>query len=220
MGAEGISAMALVMSALATQDKVICRMWAVNGRARLEEMKGVLHGLGRPDVVDRASLPPFMLWVFDALEAHFHLSTAPAPQFDFIDRLSRTYSEVIRVLDNSARFFVDDRTSPAVAAGTPVHVPFGSGKICFTPHFKTRKRGRDSGLGALCRAALVLREAVHVLDHPNASFPANRAPELQRRAYAAQAAAQQVHNPHSYAAFAQHMHFGRDTRFGAGRPNL
>jgi hypothetical protein len=212
--------MALTMAALATQDKVVSRMWAVNGRARLEEMKGVLRDLGGPDVIERASLPPFILWVFDALEAHFHISTAAAPQFDFIDRLSRTYGEVIRLLDNSAKFFVNGRKSPEVAKGTPLYVPFGSGKIHFTPHFKARKGGQDSGLGAFCRAALVLREAAHVVDHPNASFPENQVPEFRRRAYAARTAAQQVHNPHSYAAFAQHMHFGRDTRFGAATPNL
>jgi hypothetical protein len=217
---EGISPMALTMSRLATQDKALSRMWAVSARGRLEVMKWVLKEQGRPAASDRSSVPAELLWVLDALETHFHISTATPSQSDCIDRVIQTYIDVIRVLDNSANVFVNDRTSPEAAHGTPTHVPFGSGKINFTRHFKARGRGMDGGLGSLCRAALVLREAVHIVDHPNASFSSNAVPEFQRGRYAAQTAAQQVHNPHSYAAFAQHMHFGRDTRFGAGKPNL
>jgi hypothetical protein len=37
--------------------------------------------------------------------------------------------------------------------------------------------------------------------------------------YPAQATAQAIHNPSAYAAFAQQIQFGVDTRFGAGRRN-
>ncbi|WP_373499104.1 hypothetical protein, partial [Desulfococcus sp.] len=123
------------------------------------------------------------------------------------------------LLSNSRAFFVDDTASAEAAKGTPAHVPFGSGKVNFTPSFQERDNRTSTGFGPMCRAAMVLHEPVHVVDHPAASMAANHVHENDA-AYAAQPAANQLHNAHSYASFGQHVFFGRDTRFGAGKPAL
>src|SRR5262249_10824780 len=123
------------------------------------------------------------------------------------------------VLINSKMFFVDDVTSPEAAKGTPAHVPFGSGKVNFTPSFKERDKTSNTGFGPMCRAAMTLHEPVHIVDHPAASLAVNHIHEVDPK-YATQPAANQLHNAHSYASFAQHMFFGRDTRFGASKPAL
>jgi hypothetical protein len=71
----------------------------------------------------------------------------------------------------------------------------------------------------MARAAMVLHEPFHIVDHPAASSGPNHIHEGSP-AYFSTPAANQVHNAHSYASFAQEMNFGRDTRFGATRPQF
>jgi len=159
---------------------------------------------------------PQVAAIFDALETHFHISTATIPRLEFIDKVIDIFRRDLDVLNNSGVFFIDDTTSAEAAKGTPAHVPFGSGKVNFTPAFK--ERSGTSGFGPKCRAAMVLHEPVHIVDHPAASQAQNHVHE-NSPAYATTPAINQLHNAHSCANFAQQAFFGHDTRFGAGKPD-
>jgi hypothetical protein len=207
------------MSALAQKDKATSLQWAQAAIARLTDAREFLASPppgplpGFPP-----STPPAIGLTWDALEVHFHISTSTIPRVDYIAKLIATYQQVVHVLNASTNFFVDDTTSAEAVKGTPAHVPFGSGKINFTPAFKVRDQAAGTGFGPKCRAAMVLHEPIHVVDHPDASFAANHISELSP-SYETQPAANQLHNAHSYAAFAQQVFFGSDTRFGAGKPD-
>jgi hypothetical protein len=209
---------AVTMSALAEKDRVTSLRWALAAVARLSEARqflvspppGSLQGF--PPI-----MPPRVGLTFDALEVHFHISTSTIPREDYIAKVKEIYMKDIHVLNTSASFFIDDTTSKPAADGVPAHVPFGSGKVNFTPSFQERDNAAGTGFGPNCRAAMVLHEPIHIVDHPDASWAKNHVQEISS-SYQSQPAANQLHNAHSYAAFAQHVFFGSDTRFGAGKP--
>ena len=207
------------MSALATRDKLVSLQWAGAAIAGLTATRGFLVSPppgplpGMPPIA-----PPVVRVTFDALEAHFHFSTVAGSKVAFIDAVLAIFGKAVNTLNNSGNVFIDDTTSAEAAKGTPAHVPFGTGKVNFTPAFKERDTATGTGFGPKARAAMVLHEPIHVVDHPAASTAANHVSELSGT-YATQPAANQLHNAHSYAAFGQHIFFGRDTRFGAGKPD-
>jgi len=206
------------MSALAEKDKGTSMQWALRAVARLSEARQFLVSpppaplQGFPPV-----MPPSVGLTFDALEVHFHISTSTIPREDYISKVIAIYIKDIHVLNTSASFFIDDTTSQPAKDGVPAHVPFGSGKVNFTPSFQERDNAAGTGFGPKCRAAMVLHEPIHIVDHPDASWKVNHVQETLST-YESQPAANQLHNAHSYAAFAQHVFFGSDTRFGAGKP--
>lgn len=209
---------ALTMSALAQRDKATSIRWAEAAIASLAATRtflatpppGPLRGF--PPIV-----PPRVAIALDALETHYHISTATIGKPAYIDQVIAIYTKSLAILRGSERFFIDDTTTAEAAKGTPAHVPFGSGKVNFTPAF--RERSGTTGFGPNCRAAMVLHEPVHIADHPAASNGANHEHENSPK-YATQPANNQLHNAHSYASFAQQVFFdGRDTRFGIGKPD-
>ncbi|NVN93080.1 MAG: hypothetical protein HXX11_21135 [Desulfuromonadales bacterium] len=209
----------LSMSALAQRDRLTSIQWALAAINRLTETRmflatpppGQLQGF--PPLV-----PPNVGITLVALETHFHISTATITQIAFIDQVLDIYRKNLAILNNSNAFFIDDTTSAEAAKGTPAHVPFGLGRVNFTPAFT--ERSGTAGFGPNCRAAMVLHEPVHIADHPAASFVVNHVNENDQN-YARQPAMKQLHNPHSYASFAQQVFFnGNDTRFGIGKPEL
>lgn len=207
------------MSALAEKDKIVSIQWALAALRGLTEAKQFLVS---PPPGPLPGFPPIMpsaiKTTFDALEIHFHISTSAIPMAVYIDKVIFNYKKVLDVLNNSKAFFVDDTTSAEAAKGTPAHVPWGSGKVNFTPSFKEWDKASNTGFGPKCRAAMVLHEPIHIVDHPDASSGANHVHENSPN-YASQLAANQLHNAHSYACFAQHVFFGSDTRFGVGKPD-
>ncbi|MFN7923928.1 MAG: hypothetical protein U0Q16_27755 [Bryobacteraceae bacterium] len=207
---------AITMSALAQRDRATSLDWARSAVKFLTEALAFLVTPPPPPIPGMPPLmPPRVGLAFTALEIHFHISTAAISKEDFIRKVIEIYQKDINVLVSSASFFIDDTTSAEATKGTPAHVPFGSGKVNFTPAF--RERSGAKGFGPNCRAAMVLHEPIHVVDHPAASSGANHVHERDAK-YEAQPAMNQLHNAHSYACFAQHVHFGRDERFGIGRP--
>ncbi|MBL8212418.1 MAG: hypothetical protein JNK87_17010 [Bryobacterales bacterium] len=210
--------MALTMKDLAEKDKRVSLIWAANAIRALTELDKVLKQKGSPAAFTKADLPPFLHHVRDALQTHFNINTATNQSALVVEILGR-YQAVVTSLGSSSSLFVNDTTSAEATKGTPAHVPFGSGKVNFTPAFREHNLATGVGFGPFARAAMVLHEPVHVVDHPNASFVVNHVHEGDA-AYAATPAANQVHNAHSYASFAQHMNFGKDTRFGATKPQF
>lgn len=205
----------VTMSALAERDKLTSMLWGRAalgslGTARVHFLPG--GGASRPGSL----VPPPLRIVLQALETHFRFSTAQnkVPTIDFIIGV---YQKALNVLGASSQFFIDDTTSQEALNGTPAHVPFGKGKVNFTPAFRERTK-TGQGFGDKCRAAMVLHEPVHIVDHPAASNGDNHIHENSTD-YATKPARNQIHNAHSYACFAQHCFFGSDTRFGIGKPD-
>jgi hypothetical protein len=203
------------MSALAERDKFTSLLWAQAALASLSTARAFLQSGGA--IAPAPDQPPPLRIALRALETHFHFSTVIASRLSAIDFITLVYQKTVNVLAQSQTFFVDDTTSQEALNGTPAHVPFGKGKVNFTPAFRTRDNATGDGFGPKCRAAMVLHEPVHVVDHPQASFAANHVHE-NSPSYASQPAAMQLHNAHSYACFGQHCFFGADTRFGIGKP--
>ena len=209
------------MSALAADDRITSIAWARAAITKLTEARQFLVSPppgplpGFPPI-----MPPTVAQTFVALETHFHISTATIPLPDYLAKVIEIYVKDLNVLNNNTSFFIDDTTSAEAANGTPAHVPLGSGKVNFTPAFSKRNKtvSPATGFGDMCRAAMVLHEPVHIVDHPQASQAANHVHENSPK-YATQPAANQLHNAHSYASFAQQAFFGSDTRFGIGRPD-
>lgn len=210
--------MGLTMKELAEQDKKVSLTWAANAIRALTELDGTLKRLGNPATFANADLPGFLHRVRNALQTHFNINSA-VNQSDLVSTVLARYKAAVASLKSSGTIFVNDTSSAEAAKGTPAHVPFGSGRVNFTPAFKEFDGATSSGFGPFARAAMVLHEPFHVIDHPDASFVVNHVHEGSA-AYASTAAANQVHNAHSYASFAQEMNFGRDTRFGATKPQF
>lgn len=203
----------LTMSALAKRDVATSILWA---RGAISGLTDTRRFIANPSPL--APIPSRLVSVtLEALETHFHISTLSTSRIPFIDKILEIYVKSLGILTGNALFFIDDTTSAEAVKGTPAHVPLASGKVNFTPAFHEFV-GPDNGFGPGCRAAMVLHEPVHIADHPAASNGANHIPEFSAQ-YARQTAANQLHNAHSYASFGQQVFFdGRDTRFGAGKP--
>lgn len=202
------------MSALAEKDKGTSLRWAQAAVQSLDTARAFFQNHTGP-VRPELQSPPLRIALL-ALEAHFHFSTIIGPRTVAIDFISKSYGRAIKVLASSQTFFIDDTTSQEALNGTPAHVPFGKGKVNFTPAFRERTPTGD-GFGPKCRAAMVLHEPIHITNHPLASTVQTHVHEGDPN-YATNAGVHQLNNAHSYACFAQHCFFGSDTRFGVGRP--
>lgn len=205
------------MSALAEKDKLTSLLWANAALASLATAKLFLQSNGGNGNPGQFQPPPVRI-ALQALETHFRFSTVIGSKISAVDFISEKYRNAVNVLMQSQQFFIDDLTSQEALNGTPAHVPFGKGKVNFTPAFREFNRTTGEGFGPKCRAAMVLHEPIHVVDHPLASTVATHVHENSVQ-YANQSAANQIHNAHSYACFGQHCFFGSDTRFGVGKPD-
>jgi hypothetical protein len=205
------------MKDLAEKDKRVSLIWAHNAIQALKALDGVLKSKGSPAAFTNSDLPGFLHKVRNALQTHYNIDTA-ADQSALVAEILGRYGAVVTYLKASASHFINDTTSAEAAKGTPAHVPFGTGIVNFTPAFAEFDPKTGRGFGPFARAAMVLHEPVHAVDHPAASTVATHVHEGSPT-YATNAASNQVHNAHSYASFAQQMNFGRDTRFGALHPH-
>lgn len=150
-----------------------------------------------------------------ALNTHFHLDKAPNLETAFLTSIQYNYNRVIGALNASATVF-RSRTSAEAKADKGVDkngVPypayaFFNQSVNFTETFLK--------FGPLCRAAMVLHEPVHYVD--SLATAANDFYEHGAQ-YAGLTPQQAIHNPSSYVAFAQHLFYRQDVRYGAGRPN-
>ena len=180
---------------------------------------------------------PFDAAVFDAaLASHFHVDpgAAPSVRAAAVSQILVTFSNVSTTLRQSATVFRYRTDAEATGVDGNPSVPdayaFFGGTINVTGGFVSR--------GPLNRAASVLHESVHVVDDLGGSSTTHipewyvtdpvadslglsHQPDTADFAtrYDLMPAADAQHNPSSYAAFAQHVALGADTRFGAGRPD-
>ncbi|MVN75093.1 hypothetical protein GO988_02010 [Hymenobacter sp. HMF4947] len=163
-----------------------------------------------------------------ALATHFHLApTLPTPQrLQYLTAINQTMSAIWPKWDASQTLFKARTDAEATADGgtkngKPVRAYFTGVFIGFSENFV-----RDTG--PYCQAAVLVHETVHAVDAVSGE-PNNHIPEwfeLPRpktgdappKYYAEQTQDEALHNPSSYAAFAQHIFYGEDRRYGAGRP--
>jgi hypothetical protein len=129
-----------------------------------------------------------------------------------IERSDRYFHEVS---EEEAKRLFGDGIPPAYAI-------FGDG-IYFTPRFEPWSVETKRGFGPLCRSAMVVHEAVHVID-PRSGEPAIHVSEWDEPRFSSQTTLQSIHNPSSYASFSAQVHEGsvdwpRDARHGAGSPS-
>lgn len=150
-----------------------------------------------------------------ALNTHFHLDKQPALQATFLTSIKFNYTRVLQALAASAKIFRSRTKAEAASDGgvdkkTGLLYPaytFFNQSINFTESFPK--------FGPLCRAAMVLHEPVHYVDSL-----ANKDNDFYEHGpqYAYLTPQQAIHNPSSYVAFAEHVFYRKDVRYGAGRP--
>lgn len=171
-----------------------------------------------------------------ALSTHFHINPGlPASsKLPTLSQIVSGYNSIEATLSRSPTIFRYRTDAEAIADGSPdidSAYTFFNGTINFTRNFP--------GRGPLNRAASVMHECVHVFDdqsgNANTHIPEwyvtdaaaaalglptqPNDPNLATR-YDLMTTANALHNPSSYAAFAQHIHYGSDTRFGEGHHDL
>jgi len=166
---------------------------------------------------------PFYPMIEDAVDKHFQLVVDPAkllPRKKLVDSallslIKSNLRAVKDVLGKSGTYFRFP-TSASVPAGnkTSFIYTYGGmgGSINFNPDaFTDYNTVTGKGFGPKARGAMVLHEGIHIVD--TLSGPPNHIYEHEA-GYATQGADQAIHNASSYASFAQHVTYGRDTRYG------
>jgi len=172
-----------------------------------------------------------------ALGAHFHVAPtlAATEKISIIAQIVAAYTNIINTFNQSATQFRYRIDSEAIADGNPsidAAYTFFNGTMNFTRNFATK--------GPHTRAAIVIHEAVHRFDNlsgsrdthisewyvTDASAAALGLPVVGDMSsvfstrYDLMNTANSLHNPSSFAAFAQHVFNRSDTRFGFGHGNL
>lgn len=190
-------------------DKLQSVAWAMGAQTMLAfyevlKLKQTLDPLGDKALIE------------SALSTHFHLDKLPALEPLFLTSIKYNYTRVLTALASSAAIFRSRSQAEAASDGGvdkesgiayPAYTFFNQ-SINFTQGFLQ--------FGPLCRAAMVLHEPVHYVD-----ALANNKNDFYEHGpqYAHLTPQQAIHNPSSYVAFAQHVFYRKDVRYGAGRKN-
>jgi hypothetical protein len=166
---------------------------------------------------------PFYAMIEDAVDRHFQLvvdSSKLLPHKKLVDAtlltfIKNNFRTVKEVLEKSGTCFKFPASS-AVPALNKTHFIYTyggmSGSINFNPdEFTDYDTATGKGFGPKARGAMVLHEGIHIAD--TLSGPPNHIYEHEA-GYNSQRADQAIHNASSYASFAQHVTYGRDTRYG------
>lgn len=166
---------------------------------------------------------PFYAMIEDAVDRHFQLVVDPAkllPRKKLVDTtllafIKHNFKAVKEVLGKSGSYFRFPTAAdvPADSKSSFIYTYGGmGGSINFNPaEFADWDPVSGKGFGPRARGAMVLHEGIHIVD--TLSGPPNHIYEHEA-GYDLQRADQAIHNASSYASFAQHVTYGRDTRFG------
>jgi hypothetical protein len=150
---------------------------------------------------------------------------------ELVRAIDATFGAVAVVLDESAHRFaraplrIARRIFPrrVHADVPPAYAIFGD-KIFFTCRFAPYDARTKRGFGPLCRAAMVLHEAVHIID-ARSGEPEIHVSEWDEPRFSRLRPEQAVHNPSAYASFAAQVHaraiaWPPEARFGAGNASM
>jgi hypothetical protein len=166
---------------------------------------------------------PFYAMIEDAVDKHFQLVVDPSkllPRKKLVDStlltlIKSNFRAVKDVLGRSGTYFKFPTSTSVPAANKSDFIyTYGGmgGSIHFNPDlFTDYDKATGKGFGPKARGAMVLHEGIHIVD--TLSGPPNHIYEHEA-GYDSQRADQAVHNASSYASFAQHVTYGKDTRYG------
>jgi hypothetical protein len=155
----------------------------------------------------------------------------PVTDKTFLPFIRATFRGISAVVSNPGKFdLITDATANADGRpGTPAYVKVTGGNVLVSPAFNSPARGPN------CQAAIVVHEAMHVVDGASgleaAHIPewATNDPPISGKAlagpdatfsptgYDLQTPENAMHNASAYSAFAAHVARGKDERFGDGR---
>ncbi len=217
----------LVELLLAGKAKAQALAWLRVARVQLSAYAAFLGGTPYP--FDQALMET-------VLSTHFHIDPGmpPLSKLPIVSQILAGCNMIETTLNNSPTIFRYRTDAETVADGNPTidaAYTFFNGTINFTRNFPLR--------GPMNRAASVMHESVHVFDNLSGSADTHipewyvtdavaaalglpttpNDPNLSTR-YDLMTTANALHNPSSYAAFAQHIFYSIDTRYGEGHHDL
>ena len=205
-------------------DKPTADLWVLTAVASLQGLRQA-YQMGLDDALI-ASVNPIAL---GALRTSFGWDRVSASsRLEALDAIISTFTGVQGVFWASANMFKDISIADALRScpkcngiAPPAIGAFNQG-VWFTPHFRTWDPTSRTGFGPNCRAAMLVHEAVHVVDSRSGE-DAIHIPEWMEPQFSAQTPDQSRHNPSAYATFAQQVMRARTSlpvaeRWGAGRP--
>ncbi|MBI4952418.1 MAG: hypothetical protein HY908_10325 [Myxococcales bacterium] len=180
-------------------------------------LAAALRALAAPDdALTAAALATNFAWERASPDARAH----------GLARIAEVYRAVRGIVLGSHKHFAAT-TRPACEALfrtrdiPPAYAIYGD-RVYFTPAFAPFDPATGRGFGPLCRAAMVLHEAVHLVD-PRSGEEAVHVSEWDEPRFSSLDPAAQLSNPSAYASFAAQVHeralvWPREARFGAGNP--
>lgn len=211
---EGGRVLATDTRTLAAEGKAVALQWIARAQ---ESIQGFEY------CWSNNTTGPFYAMITDAVDKHFQLVVDPSkllPRKKLVDAtlltlIKKNFKSVKEVLVKSGTYFRFPTSAavPADQKGSFIYTYGGmGGSINFNPaEFKDWDPVTAKGFGPKARGAMVLHEGIHIVD--TLSGPPNHIYEHES-GYDTQRADQAVHNASSYASFAQHVTYGKDTRFG------
>lgn len=171
---------------------------------------------------------PNYTMIENAFDKHFQLVVDPAkllPRKKLVDStlltlIKKNFKGVRDVLGKSGTYFKFPTSAsvPTANKGAFIYTYGGmGGSIHFNPDAFIDYDGKTGkGFGPRARGAMVLHECIHIVD--TLSGPPNHIYEHET-GYDFQRWDQAIHNASSYASFAQHVTYGKDTRYGGDPHN-
>jgi hypothetical protein len=142
----------------------------------------------------------------------------------YLPHIVATLRRARRVLSSSERYFHNVTAAKARAVFgqdiPPAYATYAGG-VYFTPAFAQYNSRKRTGIGPMCRAAMVLHESVHVIDSLS-GVPSVHISEWDEPRFSSQTIEESLHNPSSYASlgaqiFTRSLRWPPSLRFGAGR---
>lgn len=146
---------------------------------------------------------------------------------EHLRHIERALGAIVKVLELSRHYFAEVSLERAREVFSPSDIPpaytLFEDRVYFTPEFKPWDPSAKTGFGGLCRAAMIVHEAVHIFDARSGEREIHVSEWDER--YGSRTAAQQLHNPSAYASFAAQIHerrlyWPRQARYGAGNREL
>jgi hypothetical protein len=178
----------------------LARQWAAAAQRAL-----VAYRSGRPG--DRVSEP----LIIAAFDTHFHMDQVVLDQATHLATIAGNFQRAADALASPT--FIDetseDRSQPDLGRVVPAYTAAGM-YIRFTRWFRDWDAEARTGFGPMCRTAMLLHETMHYVSDEIDDFAAEWEEEYGRLS-----ADEAARNASSYQAFAQHVFYGRDTRYGA-----
>lgn len=162
--------------------------------------------------------------VFNIANTHFHLDRDPGQIILNCQKIGLIFQRIGRMMDEPSRHF---REGPETQKSKWADAKTG-GFLNNGPTEVVTFRTRFPLVGPMCRAAMMIHEGAHYcgskgeIIHFAHEFPTpNGEPQDDgTNDYASMPTAEAIRNAASYAAFAIHVSFGTDERFGLDRQNI